>query len=355
MIAGWHRSLRCALGSAARGQDQGLFAEEGVERPARQRVQPGGLELAAQGAPTHRAAPAGPTTEHAPQAASGVLEGRRIEVREHDRTGGHPGEFGEGGDPLRWQRKVLEQAVAEGAGEAVVGEWQREDRGRDLRRPVAGAEHRRIAVDLDHGRREQGTHPAGAGGNVEPEPGPCPAAGHQVDDDLDLPPVRARPRSSLEPAPVVAGRVRLLALVRRIDGNAASGSGSGLAGCHARVIGATQVGGEEWPRDLEPGPILVTGKDVRMADERSDLMQGQRRGERRRLEGDVTVEILSQSIDGPGENVSDGGVLFAALGSVRVRVRLPGDAETREGELVRLTPLGGGRLGVAVRFDSDPS
>lgn len=96
-----------------------------------------------------------------------------------------------------------------------------------------------------------------------------------------------------------------------------------------------------------------------MADERKSvegqLVEGQRRGERRRLEGDVTVEILAQSIDGPGENVSDGGVLFAAAGCVRVRVRLPGEAETRLGELVRLTPLGGGRLGLAVRFDTDPS
>ncbi len=87
-----------------------------------------------------------------------------------------------------------------------------------------------------------------------------------------------------------------------------------------------------------------------MANQRNEVADD-RRSERRQLEGDVTVEILAQEIEGPGENVSEEGALFATTGAVRVRVLLPGEPTARAGELVRLTPLGGGRLGLAVRFD----
>lgn len=75
-----------------------------------------------------------------------------------------------------------------------------------------------------------------------------------------------------------------------------------------------------------------------------------RRDNRQSLGGAVTVQLPAQEIVGPGENLSSDGVFFVAAGAVVVEVILPGTSEVRRGELVRVTQMGAGRIGVAVRF-----
>ena len=68
------------------------------------------------------------------------------------------------------------------------------------------------------------------------------------------------------------------------------------------------------------------------------------------LEGDVVVEVDATRIVGPGQNISDDGVFFIADAAIPVKVRLEGSAEVRTGELVRVESMGGGKVGIAVRF-----
>lgn len=77
-----------------------------------------------------------------------------------------------------------------------------------------------------------------------------------------------------------------------------------------------------------------------------------REGTRRALRETVSVRLLAPRLAGAGENVSEQGVLFTVDGPVEVMVRI-GDRETElRGTLVRLQDLGGGRSGIAVRFDA---
>ena len=73
-----------------------------------------------------------------------------------------------------------------------------------------------------------------------------------------------------------------------------------------------------------------------------------RGGERTPTSASVTVHI-DQPIVGPGQNLSSDGLFFVTEGAIRVRVAIEGEGE-REGELVRLQSMGGGKLGLAVRF-----
>lgn len=77
-----------------------------------------------------------------------------------------------------------------------------------------------------------------------------------------------------------------------------------------------------------------------------------REGTRRALRETVSVRLLAAEITGAGDNVSEQGVLFVVDGPVEVMVRIgSGETEVR-GTLVRLQDLGGGRSGIAVRFDA---
>lgn len=75
-----------------------------------------------------------------------------------------------------------------------------------------------------------------------------------------------------------------------------------------------------------------------------------RHNERRALGGTVTVRLPAQELVGPGENASPEGVYFVTEGKLDVDVVLPGETEPRRGELVRVTQMGDGRLGIAVRL-----
>ena len=63
----------------------------------------------------------------------------------------------------------------------------------------------------------------------------------------------------------------------------------------------------------------------------------------------VEVRFSEESVTGPGQNVSEDGVLFITQESLRVRVRI-GDEQWADGELIRVQNMGEGRIGVAVKF-----
>jgi len=79
----------------------------------------------------------------------------------------------------------------------------------------------------------------------------------------------------------------------------------------------------------------------------------QRDSERLRLATEVRVTFQTESVSGPGQNISDSGVFFIAEQDVRVTVRI-GDQEI-EGHLVRAEHHGSGKTGLAVRFTPDTS
>jgi len=81
-----------------------------------------------------------------------------------------------------------------------------------------------------------------------------------------------------------------------------------------------------------------------------ELTAERRQQTRASLSGTVTVRLPEQEVVGPGENVSADGVFFVAEAALRVEVLLPGEELPRRGELVRVTAMGEGRVGFAVRF-----
>jgi len=79
-----------------------------------------------------------------------------------------------------------------------------------------------------------------------------------------------------------------------------------------------------------------------------------RRDARHPLDGTVRIRLPAQAVVGSGENVSDDGVHFVADTALQVEVELPGQGTVRRGELVRVSPMGGGRVGFAIRFPPEP-
>ncbi len=63
----------------------------------------------------------------------------------------------------------------------------------------------------------------------------------------------------------------------------------------------------------------------------------------------VEVRFPEEPVTGPGQNLSEDGVLFVTQESLRVRVRI-GDEQWVDGELIRVQNMGEGRIGVAVKF-----
>jgi hypothetical protein len=66
----------------------------------------------------------------------------------------------------------------------------------------------------------------------------------------------------------------------------------------------------------------------------------------------VTIRFEAGTIVGSGENISAQGVFFTAEGTLPVTVQVAGERDVR-GQLVRLESMGGGRIGIAVRFDAE--
>jgi len=83
-----------------------------------------------------------------------------------------------------------------------------------------------------------------------------------------------------------------------------------------------------------------------------------RRDPRIPMDQAVSIDFEVASIVGSGQNVSRQGVFFTTEAAVPVTVRIVGSSEVRRGELVRIESMGGGRIGVAVRFlepQADPA
>ncbi len=64
----------------------------------------------------------------------------------------------------------------------------------------------------------------------------------------------------------------------------------------------------------------------------------------------VAITLDAGSIIGTGQNISAQGLYFMTEGSIPVTVRVGGVESPLRGELVRITAMGDGRLGIAVRF-----
>lgn len=77
-----------------------------------------------------------------------------------------------------------------------------------------------------------------------------------------------------------------------------------------------------------------------------------RKAPRVQIDSEVTIEFTGGSLAGSGENISSQGVFFTADGSLPVTVRVAGHGKV-QGQLVRLESMGGGRIGIAVRFDQE--
>ena len=92
-----------------------------------------------------------------------------------------------------------------------------------------------------------------------------------------------------------------------------------------------------------------------MNKEDAQVTQDERRDSPRIPMGEtVTVKIHTDTIVGPGQNISSQGVFFVADASIRVSVSIRGVSEPVEGHLVRVQHMGERKLGIAVRFDERP-
>lgn len=78
--------------------------------------------------------------------------------------------------------------------------------------------------------------------------------------------------------------------------------------------------------------------------------KNRRLAERRPLDARVTIEFVRSEVSGPGQDISDEGILFLVDGEIEVRVRVAGESFERRGSLVRCHAMGDGRSGMAVRF-----
>ena len=83
----------------------------------------------------------------------------------------------------------------------------------------------------------------------------------------------------------------------------------------------------------------------------SSFTSERRDPKRQDLDGEVVVELQTTRLVGSGQNISQEGVFFISDGSVPVKVRIEGEDGEIRGEIVRIESMGGGRTGVAVRFD----
>lgn len=87
-----------------------------------------------------------------------------------------------------------------------------------------------------------------------------------------------------------------------------------------------------------------------MAQQPTSTGADHRRGERLPLDEAVTVEIGAAVVTGSGQNISAQGVFFTTEGALPVRVCIGGAQPGVRGELVRYESMGGGRVGIAIRF-----
>ncbi len=86
-------------------------------------------------------------------------------------------------------------------------------------------------------------------------------------------------------------------------------------------------------------------------EERTPTKAGERRSdERRERTGNVQLRILTETLPGPIQDFSKGGVCFVTEGSIEVEVILQ-DGNKIHGTLVRAGTVREGEISLAVRFD----
>jgi hypothetical protein len=86
-------------------------------------------------------------------------------------------------------------------------------------------------------------------------------------------------------------------------------------------------------------------------DERTPIKTQERRSEERREStGEVQLRILTESLPGPIQDFSKGGVCFVTEGAIEVEVVFQGGDKIR-GTLVRAGTIREGEISLAVRFD----
>jgi len=88
-----------------------------------------------------------------------------------------------------------------------------------------------------------------------------------------------------------------------------------------------------------------------MADVNNQTSVNDRRAERHELGGRVTIRFGGDVLVGDGQNISEQGVFFVAQGRIPVEVEVEGRDGVFRGEVVRTENMGGGQVGVAVKFD----
>lgn len=91
-------------------------------------------------------------------------------------------------------------------------------------------------------------------------------------------------------------------------------------------------------------------QEASMDSRNNQVDQKERRiSDRNSMTQSVEVRFPEEPATGPGQNLSEDGVLFVTQESLRVRVRI-GDEQWVDGELIRVQNMGEGRIGVAVKF-----
>ena len=88
-----------------------------------------------------------------------------------------------------------------------------------------------------------------------------------------------------------------------------------------------------------------------MNQDSSEVSAEGRRSPRVELDGNVSVRLARAAIVGSGQNISDQGVFFVTDGDVPVEVEIEGRDGALLGKLVRVESMGGGAVGIAVKFD----
>ena len=88
-----------------------------------------------------------------------------------------------------------------------------------------------------------------------------------------------------------------------------------------------------------------------MDDPKPQSVEANRRGgERVPFSARVTIRFDGAAVAAAGQNISADGALFLLGTEVPVSVQVEGEPTERRGMLVRITPHGGGKMGMAVRF-----
>lgn len=261
-----------------------------------------------------------------------MLQAVGVEEGHDDGATAHACQFAQDVAPFDSCRNVLQQPMAQHAGERTIGERQRVHAAADTQRFWPDrAQHRGIAVELDHGARQFVAHAPRSTRGVEPWPGSRWAALQQGAQGGAFAAIGRWPMTAAEAVVAVAFGVAGGADVGRLD--------------HVRTLPGGKGCSSRGRRDVDAWTEAI------MQDQQANSGVTARRDPRVDLDGEVTIQFEAGAISGSGQNISVQGVFFTADVGIPVTVRVKGHGEVA-GKLVRVESMGEGRLGIAVRFDA---